>query len=94
VRAPGAVDGADVTQKCRDCEVNGAHGNGTLKVECNLCRRTGKVTCDSCGGAFAKKSEAPRASIPTSKVFTVEPCEECERCFGSGMRIQPVGGDR
>jgi hypothetical protein len=84
------VDHADVTMKCRDCEVNGQHGNGTVKSECRLCRRTGKVTCDVCGGAFARKSDAPRVSIPASKVFASEPCEECERCFGLGRLIRPV----
>src|SRR6185295_1701872 len=70
-RAPGAVGEADVTVKCRNCEVDGQQGNGTLKTECPICRRTGRVTCDACGGAFSRK--AGGAGGPASvRLFSTE----------------------
>jgi len=57
-KAPGAVNGADVTMKCRNCEIDGQHGTGKFKTECKTCSKTGKVTCDHCGGAFGNKKPA------------------------------------
>jgi hypothetical protein len=105
-KAPGAVNGADVTMKCRNCEIDGAHGTGNFKVDCKTCSKTGKVTCDHCGGPFAGgtpgagakgKAVETGASKPVSvgKVYTLEKCGDCsgsgcDKCFGIGSRIRPV----
>jgi len=102
-RPTGAAGNSDVTVKCRNCEVNGQQGNGTLRTECTACQRTGRVTCDTCGGAFARKgggSQGPRMA----QVFTSESCGTCNgsgwpepdkavpfsNCQGLGVRIKPA----
>lgn len=106
VKAPGAVNGADVTMKCRNCEIDGQTGTGNFKVECKTCGKTGKVTCTHCGGAFSR-SKPPadggnkmvetgvKAAAPTAKVYTLEKCKDCsgagcDRCLGLGSRIRPI----
>jgi pSer/pThr/pTyr-binding forkhead associated (FHA) protein len=103
--APGAVNGADVTMKCRNCEIDGQTGTGNFKVECKTCRKTGKVTCNHCGGAFSsskppadggnKMVETGVKATPAAKIFTREKCRACtgagcDRCLGLGSRIRPV----
>lgn len=105
VKAPGAASGADVTMKCRNCEIDGQTGTGIFKVDCKTCGKTGKVTCTHCGGAFNHSKPADggnravetgvKAATPTANVYTQERCGEClgvgcDRCFGFGSRIRPL----
>jgi hypothetical protein len=102
-RASGAAGNADVTVKCRNCEVNGQQGNGTLRTECSSCQRTGRVTCDTCGGAFGRKGGGSQGP-PMAQVFTTESCGTCNgagwpepdkavpcsKCRGLGVQIKPT----
>jgi hypothetical protein len=107
-KAPGAVNGADVTMKCRNCEIDGAHGTGNFKVDCKTCSKTGKVTCDHCGGPFSrtkgpasgenKPVETGAKPVSLGKVYTLEKCRDCsgvgcDACFGLGSRVRPVRVD-
>jgi hypothetical protein len=107
-KAPGAVNGADVTMKCRNCEIDGAHGTGQFKVDCKTCGKTGKVTCDHCGGAYNRNKPGPDGRnkdvatgakpVSTAKVYTLEKCRDCsgagcDLCFGLGSRVKPVRVD-
>ena len=107
-KAPGAVNGADVTMKCRNCEIDGQHGTGNFKVECKTCSKTGKVTCNHCGGVYgnSKDGAAKGKAVETgmgkplaaAKVYTLEKCGECagvgcDRCYGVGSRVRPVRVD-
>jgi hypothetical protein len=104
-KAPGAVNGADVTVKCRNCEIDGQHGTGQFKVDCKTCNKTGKVTCNHCGGVYgsSKESAAKGKAVETgtarpvaaAKVYSPETCgscggKGCDLCFGLGSRIRPV----
>lgn len=103
--APGAVNGADVTMKCRNCEIDGQTGTGNFKVECKTCRKTGKVTCNHCGGAFNRNKppadggnrmvETGVKPTSSAKVYTLEKCKDCagagcDRCHGLGSKIRPI----
>jgi DnaJ-class molecular chaperone len=101
VRAPGAVGDADVTQKCRNCEIDGQTGTGKFKRECRTCQRTGKVACESC---LKSRSVAAPAVASGSEVFRTQPCKACggsgwphpriaiacASCVGLGVQIKPV----
>jgi hypothetical protein len=102
-RASGAAGDADVTVKCRNCEVNGQQGNGTLRSECSTCQRTGRVTCDTCGGAFSRKGDG--AGAPSAaRIFSTQSCGDCSgagwpqpdkplpcsKCQGLGVKIKPA----
>jgi hypothetical protein len=94
------VGNADVTMKCRNCEINGQQGNGTFKQDCRSCNRSGKVTCEGCGGVFAARAGAGFRDVPISRVFRTEGCQvasvpgvsahECSKCVGLGVRIRPA----
>lgn len=102
VRAPGAVGDADVTMKCRNCEINGQHGTGYLIRECRTCKGAGRVNCQSCGGMFGKKGE-PEV-IQVSSVYTTDSCGACSgagwvhprmalpcvKCLGLGVLVKPA----
>jgi len=81
VAAPGAVDGARVTQKCRTCNEN--HGVFRLGAKCSDCDGTGLVRCDTCKG----KPGEVKVSIPLAEVFSTEPCRDCS---GSGWPWAPL----
>lgn len=98
-RAPGAVGGAQVTMKCRNCEIDGQQGNGTLRHECRACGKTGQVTCEECGGVFARKRGPGFREVPITNVFRKEGCAvasvagvslPCTKCAGLGVRIRPA----
>lgn len=98
VTAPGAVDGARVTQKCRTCNEN--HGIFKLAAPCSTCAASGWVKCDTCKG----KPAEVKSSIPLSAVYTTERCRDCSgegwpwaplpaacpACAGLGVRIRPA----
>jgi DnaJ-class molecular chaperone len=98
VAAPGAVDGARVTQKCRTCNEN--HGVFRLAARCPTCEGNSWVRCDSCKG---KRGEQ-KVSVPLSEVLTTEPCRDCSgagwpwaplpaacpTCIGLGYRVKPA----
>ena len=101
IRAPGTVGDADVTQKCRNCEINGQHGTGTLLTDCSTCRGVGRVNCQACGGMFGKKVDS--GAIPVSGVYSTDSCGACGgagwvhprmalpclRCVGLGVLVKP-----
>jgi hypothetical protein len=98
-QAPGAVNGANVTMKCRNCEVDGQQGNGTLRHECRSCGKTGRVTCEDCGGVFSGKRGPGFRQVPITDVFRAEGCAvasvasgplPCSKCVGLGVRIRPA----
>lgn len=74
VTAPGAVDGANVTQKCRNC--------GGAKVfrqaGCPTCSQSGSVPCTSCGGSPWHENPCTN---PTCRGGWVK----CDTCHGGGL---------
>ncbi len=102
IRSPGAVGDADVTHKCRNCEVMGQHGDGWLYTECAGCLGTGRVNCQNCGGMFGKREGG--GSVPASGVFSTDSCgacsgsgwvhprmaAACEKCAGLGVLVRPA----
>ncbi|MBI3856031.1 MAG: hypothetical protein HY293_10115, partial [Planctomycetes bacterium] len=92
VKAPGAQNGADVTMKCRNCEIDGTQGTGTFKVDCRTCKKTGKVSCDAQGRKSVETGQKP---LSTATVYTLERCRDCSGggcglCFGLGSRVRPA----
>jgi hypothetical protein len=105
-RAPGAVGNANVTQKCRNCEINGQTGTGWFLRKCAACNGSGRTTCPKCGGLFSRKEgEADKGAFPISAVFSTDRCDACAgsgwplprmalacpRCQGLGVRVKPAG---
>jgi hypothetical protein len=102
VRAPGAAS-PDVTMKCRNCEVDGQHGNGTFRQDCRTCKKTGWVSCEQCGGLLGKKKAVTTAGS-LSDVYGAERCDDCggkgwpepehatpcAACLGLGIRVKPA----
>jgi hypothetical protein len=102
-RAPGAVGDADVTQKCRNCEINGQHGTGYLLKDCKTCKGGCRVNCQACGGMFGKKGGGGEA-ISVSSVFSTDSCGACGgagwvhpkmalpclKCQGLGVMVKPA----
>jgi len=90
--APGAVNPAEVTQRCNDCDAK-----GVLKE---------KAPCSSCGGAVGIgwapcevcRRNGPRAAVATvAAVFETESCAACggkglacAKCLGLGFRVKPA----
>ncbi len=103
VRAPGAVGNADVTQKCRNCEINGQHGTGYLIKDCKTCKGGGRVNCQGCGGMFGKKGGGGEA-IAVSGIYSTDSCGACGgagwvhpkmalpclKCAGLGVMVKPA----
>jgi hypothetical protein len=95
--APGAANGAIVTQKCRNCEEN--HGVFKQGQECKNCKAKGWVKCDSCQGATHKVVY----TVALDSVYRLEACRSCggvgwpdpqvalpcESCAGLGVRAKP-----
>lgn len=73
ILAPGAVNGAQVSQRCNACD-----GRKIFKqVGCHACSRAGTVGCSSCGGdPWREKS----CSNPTCRSGWVR----CQTCQGVG----------
>ncbi len=92
-----------MTQKCRNCEIDGQTGTGKLKTECRSCLKSGRVNCARCGGLFSGK-EGDCAVFRAAGVFTTAPCPSCRGggwpysrmalacpgCLGLGVLVRPA----
>ncbi len=83
-RAPGAVGGADVTQKCRNCD-----GKKVFKdVGCPECSKSGQVACASCKGKPWRDRVCANKDCRGGRIA-------CSPCKGSGQLVstcQVCGG--
>ncbi len=78
VMAPGAVDGANVSQRCNNCD-----GRKIFRqLGCAVCSKTGSVRCASCGGN-------PWRDSGCSAVGCRGGWLRCETCKGGGRVDQP-----
>ena len=91
VRAPGAVGNADVTMKCRNCEIDGQHGTGSFRQDCKTCSKTGKVTCTHCGGPFNRSKHAEarekNKSVETGSKAAPADLREKDKPLEFGSRV-------